>query len=84
MQMGVDGSDGCVGVQGARGTQKQGKQGTFMVSQARIWDLWPGKFPRTSCFGRVGKKWYGGVKMGANRFVWVRMNVWARREAKTT
>ena len=31
------GTDGCSGEQGTRATQKQGKQGTFRVSQGRIW-----------------------------------------------
>ena len=53
VQMGVD---GCDIVCKARGTQKQGKRGAFRVSQARNWVLWPGKFPRTSCFGRLGQK----------------------------
>ena len=62
------GADRCFGVQGARGTQKQGKQGTYMVLKVRIWVLWPGKFPRTSCFGRVCKK------NGANGFRWVQVD----------
>ena len=77
------GADGCVVAQGARGTQKQGKRRAFRVSQARNWVVWPGKFPRTSCFGEFAKKWCGWVQMGVYRFRWVRMDAWARGEAKT-
>ena len=77
------GVDGCISAWGACKTQKQGKRRAFSVSQARNWVVWPGKFPRTSCFGQFGKKWYGWVQMVVYRFRWVRMNAWARREAKT-
>ena len=50
------GADGCVGVWGAPGTHKQGKLGVLGVSQDLIWVPWPGKFPRTSCFCRLGAK----------------------------
>ena len=58
------GAYGCVGAYEVRGTQKQIKGGGIMVSQALIWALWPGKFPRTSRFGEFSK-------MGANGFGWV-------------
>ena len=76
------GADGCVGTQRARGTQKQGKRKAFRVSQVRIWVVWSGKFPRTSCCDDFGKKWYEWVQIGADWFGWLRMNAWARREAK--
>ena len=61
------GAYGCVGAQEARGTQKQIKGGLIMISQALIWALWPGKFPRTSRFGEFGKmgaNGFGGVRRG--------------------
>ena len=78
------GAHGCVGAQGAREAQKQGKKGSFRVSQARIWVLWPGKFPQTSCFGECVKKWCDCVYMGIDRFRWVWMDAWARRGEKTS
>ena len=77
------GVDGCVRVQGVQGTQKQDNWGSFRVSQTRIWVLWPGKFPRTSCFDEFVKKWYEWVQIGTEWFRGLRMNAWARREAKT-
>ena len=77
------GADGCVGVHKAREAQKQGKQGSFRVSQVRNWVPWPGKFPRTSCFGYFRKKWCEWVQMDVDRFRWVRLDVWSRGNAKT-
>ena len=77
------GADGCVGSQGARGIQKQGKRGVFRVAQVRIWVLWPGKFPRTSCFWRFGEKCKKRVRMGADRLGWVQYGVRTRGGAKT-
>ena len=45
--------------------------------------IWPGKFPRTSCFGVFDKKWCGWVQMDKKRFAWVRMDQEARRIGKT-
>ncbi|MAA69220.1 MAG: hypothetical protein CL915_10775 [Deltaproteobacteria bacterium] len=68
--------DGCVGAQGTRGAQKQGKKGTFRAKQALIWALWPGKFPRTSCFVMVWRIW---VCMGVGGCIWVlRGTLWSR------
>ena len=78
------GAHGCVGTHNAWATQKQGKKGVLLVSQTKIWVLWPGKFPRTSCFGVFGKKWCGWLQMGAKRFRWVRMDPYAKREARTS
>ncbi len=36
--------------------------------------LWPGNFPRTSCFERLGNKCHRWVHMGANGFAWVWMH----------
>ena len=75
------GADGCVGVPKARETQKEVKQGSFGVLQDRIWSLWPGKFPRTSCFWVFDKKWCRWVQVHTERFGWVRTDVGARGEA---
>ena len=77
------GVNGCVRVQGVQETQKQDNWGSSRVSQTRIWVLWPGKFPRTSCFGGFVKKWFGWVQMGTERFRWAQMDVLTRRGAKT-
>ena len=73
---------GCVGTRGVRGTQKQGKKGEIMVSQVRIWDLCPGKFPRTSCFAKKQKNMNRALRMGAHGLTWVRQDAFIRREAK--
>ena len=65
------GADGCDGTQGAWGTQKQGRQTTFRVLQVRIWVLWPGNFPRTSCFGDMCEKCYAWVQIGVDWFGWL-------------
>ena len=77
------GAHGCVGAQGAREAQKQGKNGSFRVSQDRIWVLWPGKFPQTSRFCECVKKWCECVHMGTHRFRWVWMDAWSRTGEKT-
>ena len=53
-------------MQGHERTTKQGKQGAFGVSGDMIWALWPGKFPRTSCFEKK-------IKMGTDGSGWVHM-----------
>ena len=73
------GASGCVGAQGARGTQKTRQEGAFMVSKEGIWMLWPGKFPRTSCVGKIRKNMYESLKMGVHGRVWVGANMCFRK-----
>ena len=66
--MGVYGCGWVRWVAGGTGDTKTRQAGVFMGTQVRIWGLWSGKFPRTSCFGRFdenGKKW---INVDANRF----------------
>ena len=76
-------ADGCIRAQGTWESQKQGTQAEFMVTQARICVLWPGKFPRTSCFCNFGKKWCEWVQIGAYWFGWLRIDAWTQGGAKT-
>ena len=78
------GASGCVGAQGARGTQKTRQEGAFMVSKEGIWMLWPGKFPRTSCVGKIRKSMYESLKMGVHGRVWVGASKYKQRGAKTS
>ena len=78
------GVDGCVGAQGARGAQKQGKKGTFRPWQTLISALWPGKFPRTSCFWWYGLYGFLWVWEGVYGFLWVHWGSGTRAERKTT
>ena len=55
-----------------------------MVSKEGIWVLWPGKFPRTSCFGKIRKNMYESLQMGLYGLVWVRVNKCTQRGAKTS
>ena len=41
---------------GGMGDTETRQAGGIYVSNARNWVLWPGKFPRTSCFGRLVQK----------------------------
>ena len=49
------GADGCVRVQGAQEAQKQGKERQKWSCMTCLLPLWPGKFPRTSCFDKNKK-----------------------------
>ena len=57
--------------------------GTKMVVQALIRAVWPGKFPRTSCFAKKRQKGHGRLRMGKHGFTWVQWGVFARGDRKT-
>ena len=49
---------------GAQADTKTRQAYRKMVMQDTIWALWPGKFPRSSCFGVFDKKWCVWVQVG--------------------
>ena len=53
VRMGVG---GCVGTWGTRGTTKTRQEETKMAVNHMVWVIWPGKFPRTSCFAKKNEK----------------------------
>ena len=77
------GVNGCGEVQEACKDTKTMYVETKMVVQTQIWALWPGKFPRTSCFEQNKQKGHGRLRMGAHGFTWVQWSVFARGDWKT-
>ena len=61
------GADGCIKAYSTQATQKQGRGREFLVFPDRIWELWPGKFPRTWCLWVL-------TKMTKNGCRWVLMH----------
>ena len=62
---------------------KRSQEESKVVAQGIFSAVWPGKFPRTSCFAMAGKKWRRWMLTGKNGLAWVRWGAGARRDRKT-
>ena len=77
------GADGCFGVQGHGKTWKQGKQRQKILEKGIFTALWPGKFPRTSCFLLFGGNPRICTQMDIYACRWMHLDIRARAERKT-
>ena len=75
--------NGCGWAHLAWGDIKRSQEESKMVTQGIFSALWPGKFPRTSCFAMADKKWRRCMLTGKNGLAWVRWGAGARRDRKT-
>ena len=79
------GADRCGWVRwgaGGMGDTKTMYSETKTLVQSLIRALWPGKFPRTSCFTKQKQKWNGRLRMGKHGFAWMRWDVFALGDRK--